>query len=196
MLTLMRSLSTLARRSLAVLAASGVLVMTSCSHDDGLGRRYPVSGKVTYNGNPLEKGVISFVSDDPKGVGATGAIVDGSYKMATGGEDDGARAGKYKVTITAKEDTTAKAKADFEKARSSLKNAAGTEGIGVIPREFVRKAEMEAKSLIPPGYGDVRSTNLTADVKEAATTIDFKLSDADAPPAPAATTTTKGRPGR
>jgi hypothetical protein len=191
----MRPLSTLARRFLAVLAVSGALVMSSCSNDDGLGRRYPVSGSVTYNGNPLEKAVISFIPDDPKGIGATGAIVDGSYKMGTGGPDDGARAGKYKVTITSKEDTTAKAKAAFEKARASLKNAAGTEDLGVIPREFVHKAESEAKSLIPPGYGDVRSTNLTAEVKEAATTLDFKLSDADAPPAPAATTT-KGRPGR
>jgi hypothetical protein len=195
MSTLIRSLRTLARRSLAVLAALGLLVMSSCSHDDGLGRRYPVSGTVTYNGNPLEKGVISFIPDDPKGIGATGAIVDGSYKMGTGGPDDGARAGKYKVTITSKEDTTAKAKAAFEKARASLKNAAGTEDLGVIPREFVHKAELHAKSLIPPGYGDVRSTNLTAEVKEAATTLDFKLSDADAPPAPAATTT-KGRAGR
>ncbi len=46
------------------------------------------------------------------------------------------------------------------------------------------KAEAEAKSLIPAGYGDVRTTTLTAEVKEQSNTIDFKLSDADAPPEP------------
>jgi hypothetical protein len=191
----MLSPSTLARRSFAVLAVAGVLVMTSCGTDDGLGRRFPVSGKVTYNGNPLEKGSISFVPDDPKGVGATGAIENGSYALSTGGNNDGARAGKYKVIITAKEDSTAKAKADFEKARAGLKNAAGTEDLAVIPKQFTVKAAAEAKSLIPVGYGDVRTTNLTAEVKEQSNPIDFKLSDADAPPAPKEPAKGRGRKG-
>jgi hypothetical protein len=180
-----------------VLAVSGVLIMTSCRTDDGLGQRYPVSGTVTYNGNPLEKGSISFVSEDPKGVGATGAIENGSYTLSTGGNNDGARAGKYKVAITAKEDASAKAKADFEKARATRKNASGTEELAVIPRQFVIKAEAEAKSLIPAGYGDVRTTTLTAEVKEQSSNpIDFKLSDADAPPEPTkASTKGRGRTG-
>ena len=132
--------STLARRCLAVLGVAGVIVMTSCGTDDGLGKRFPVSGKVTYNGNPLEKGDISFVPDDPKGVGATGLIENGAYTLATGGNNDGARAGKYKVTVTSKEDVSAKAKADFEKARAGLKNAAGTENIAIVPKQFAVKA--------------------------------------------------------
>jgi hypothetical protein len=189
----MTSPSTTARLSLAVLAVLGAFVMTSCGTDDGLGKRYPVSGEVTYNGNPLEKGAISFIPEDAKGVGATGAIENGSYTMSTGGNGDGARAGKYKVVITAKEDATAKAKADFEKARGARKNVSGTEEIAVIPRQFALKAEAEAKSLIPAGYGDVRSTTLTAEVKEQSSNpIDFKLSDADAPPVPTKAPT-KGR---
>lgn len=169
--------------------------MASCgTTDDGLGQRFPVSGKVTYNGNPLEKGMISFVPDDPKGVGATGAIENGSYKMSIGGNNDGARAGKYKVVITAREDASAKAKADFEKARAARKNVSGTEEITAIPRQFVLKAEAEAKSLIPAGYGDARTTTLTAEVKEESNTIPFELSDANAPPEPRASA--KGKSGR
>ena len=124
--TLMLSRNALTRRSFAVLAASGVLVIDLVGGtDDGLGKRFPVSGTVTYNGKPLEKGTISFVPDDPKGVGATGAIENGSYTLSTGGNSDGARAGKYKVTITAKEDSPAKAKADFEKARAALSKRPG-----------------------------------------------------------------------
>jgi hypothetical protein len=176
MSTLMLSPGTLARRPFAVLAVTGVLVMTSCGTDDGFGRRFPVSGKVTYNGIPLEKGSICFVPDDPKGVGATGAIEKGSYSLSTGGNNDGARAGEYKVTITAKEDSTAKAKADFQKARAARQDVSGTDDLAVIPRQFVVKAEAEAKSLIPAGYGDLRTTNLTAEVKEQSNPIDFKLS--------------------
>ena len=38
----------------------------SCGSDDGLGKRYPVSGTVTYKDQPVPKGSISFVPDDPK----------------------------------------------------------------------------------------------------------------------------------
>jgi hypothetical protein len=158
--------------------------MTSCGTDDSFGKRYPVSGSVTYNGTPLEKGNISFVPDDPKGVGATGVIESGSYTLSTGGNNDGARAGKYKVTITAKEDSSAKAKAAFEKAQVALSKQAGTESPGYIPKQFVAKAAAEAKSLIPTGYGDTTTTTLTAEVKEQSNSLDFKLSDAEAPPEP------------
>ena len=114
------------RRSLAVLAASGVLVIASCGRDEdfGLGRLFPVSGTVTYNGKPLEKGQINFQPDDSKGVGAMGLIENGSYVMSTVGDKDGARPGKYKVTVMVKEDSEAQAKAAFEKARAKLPSGA------------------------------------------------------------------------
>ena len=96
----------------------GPSLMTSCGTDDGLGKRYPVSGTVTYNGKPLEKGKISFVPEDPKNVGASGAIENGSYTLSTGGQDDGARAGKYKVTITAKEDAVRQGQGGFRQGSS------------------------------------------------------------------------------
>ena len=48
------------------------------------GKRYSVSGTVTYNGNPLEKGKISFVPEDPKGIGASGTIEKGYYVAVHG----------------------------------------------------------------------------------------------------------------
>jgi hypothetical protein len=186
---LMRLRIASARQCLALLSASGACFIASCGTDDGLGRRYPVSGTVTYNAAPLVKGMISFVPDDPKGVGATGAIENGSYSMSTAGDRDGVRAGKYKVTITAHEDSYAKAKADFQKV-------SGKADPGLIPKEFVSKAAAEAKNLIPAGYGDVRTTNLTAEVQERSTSIVFKLSNADAPPEPKASGKSTRRSGR
>jgi hypothetical protein len=177
------------RRFYAILALPVLLVIASCGSDDGLGKRYSVSGKVTYNGNPLERGEISFISEDLKNnIGATGRITNGSYTLSTGGGDDGAQVGKYKVTITAKEDYLEKARADFLK--ESKKQSEST----YIPPQYVAKAEAAAKSLIPPGYGDPRTTNLTAEVKAEKNSIDFKLSDAEAPAEPPSAT--KGGGGR
>jgi hypothetical protein len=174
-------------RSLGVWAISSVLVLTSCGkEDDGLGKRYPVRGSVQYNGQPLAKGMISFVPESTTGAGATGAIENGSYTLATGGNSDGAQAGKYKVTIVAKEDSYGKAKADFEKA-------SGRSNPEFIPKQYLTKAAAEAKSLIPAGYGDTRTTNLNAEVKQESNSIDFKMSDADAPPEPKPASPGSGR---
>jgi hypothetical protein len=167
----------LARPLQVILAVPGLLVLASCSHDDGFGKRYPVSGTVSYNGVPLEKGEISFVSEDlTKNYGATGVISNGSYKLSTGGNEDGAQAGKYKVTIKSTEDFAAKAQAAFQKD-SGKDNPK-------LPPTFTAKAAAAAKSLIPPGYGDPRTTTLTAEVEPKPNMIDFKLSDAEAPPPP------------
>jgi hypothetical protein len=165
------------RRFLAVLPVPVLLVMASCGSDDGLGKRYPVSGTVTYNGQPLEKGEISFVTEDlRKNYGASGNISNGSYSLSIGGNADGAQAGKYKVTIKSKEDHVDTAQAAFRKE-------SGT-GNPKIPPYIAAKAEAAAKSLIPAGYGDPRTTTLTAEVKPQSNKLDFELSDASAPPAP------------
>ena len=166
-------------RFLTVLGTPAILVMISCgTPDDGLGKRYPVSGTVNYNGKPLEKGEISFVSEDlRKNFSAGGIIADGKYTLSTGGDGDGAAAGQYKVTIKSKEDFASKAQADFQK-ESGKDNPK-------FPPHYTAKAEAAAKSLIPAGYGDLRTTTLTAEVKEEPNSINFELSDANAPPEPA-----------
>ena len=126
--------------------------MTSCGGtDDGLGKRFPVSGTVTYNGKPLEKGAISFVPEDRGGIGATGSIENGSYTLSTGGNNDGARAGKYKVTITAKEDSTDKAKAAFGKAKADLSKQAGTEDIVTYQGNSWPRRQARPRTSSPPG---------------------------------------------
>jgi hypothetical protein len=175
------------RRAFTVFAASGALTIASCGGDTdfGLGQLHPFTGTVTYNGKPLEKGQINFYPADPSGVGSMGIIESGTYAMGTLGEKNGARAGKYKVGITSKEDSEAQAKAEFEKAKGKTTNVSSElAGSGRVPREFMVKATKEAKNLIPAGYGDLRTTTLTAEVKEGSNSLDFKLTDADAPPEP------------
>jgi hypothetical protein len=146
--------------SLVVFAALGY----GCGSDDGLGRRYPVSGKVTYNGKPLAKGSISFIPDDPKtGRAASGSIVEGNYSLTTQAPDDGALPGSYKVTVQA-------AEVDLTNASEKAKKS----GMMIDQRDI---AKAKRTNLIPTKYLLPESSGLTAQVKAQSNKIDFPLTD-------------------
>src|SRR5437868_3529045 len=91
------------RLAAALLAGLGLITILGCGDDTGLGQRYPVSGTVTFKGQPLEKGRIDFIPvDSANGRPASGEIVGGSYSLTTAVSGDGAMPGQYKVTVTAK----------------------------------------------------------------------------------------------
>src|SRR4029079_12690139 len=95
-------------RSSALLV--GITLAAGCS-DDGFGRqRYSVRGTVTYKGEKLARGQISFVPvpGASGGQAASGQIEDGYYSLSTLTPGDGALPGRYKVTVVARD-------ADLEK---------------------------------------------------------------------------------
>src|SRR5262245_19899763 len=64
------NMSTCVIRSLpSAIAASLAFLTLGCGDDGGLGRRYAVSGKVAFNGQPVKRGVINFVPTMPEGHG-------------------------------------------------------------------------------------------------------------------------------
>lgn len=85
------------RKNAWVLATS--LCVLSCLGCGGpSGPEYvAVSGTVSIDGKPVEKGVISFVSEDGKRT-AAGQIVDGAYEIP---QQDGPSPGQQKVSINA-----------------------------------------------------------------------------------------------
>src|SRR5690349_1325348 len=91
------------RPAVAGLAALVLSIVPGCGDDDGIGRRYQVSGTVTYNGKPLEKGTIKFQAAAPDGRSAAGEIEQGSYRLTTQTAGDGALPGKYRVSIISKD---------------------------------------------------------------------------------------------
>jgi hypothetical protein len=158
-----------ARTPLALLSALSLVILASCG-DDGLGKRYPVYGTVTYKGAPVEKGTISFNPEDPaKGRAASGQIEQGSYTLTTLTDGDGAFAGKYKVTVTSKN-------VDLSGAEAAVK-AKGMMNPIALPQEFVAKANREAKSNVPAKYSLPSTTTLSAEVKEESNKLDFDLTD-------------------
>ena len=117
----------------------------------------PVSGKVTLAGTPVTTGQIMFWPDDG-GPPATGQIQsDGTYRLRTFSDGDGAVPGSHKVTIKAVNVDESAAPKSFAEERMPGAAAAKTEWI------------------ISPHYSQRSSSGLTAQVNEGENTIDFDL---------------------
>jgi dipeptidyl aminopeptidase/acylaminoacyl peptidase len=85
-----------------------------------LPERFPVSGTITVEGQPLAGGTIVFHPTDPQGRRATGVIRDGRYAMTTLNPDDGALPGDYKVSIESPgDDAVVKVPAPYTKPEAT-----------------------------------------------------------------------------
>src|SRR6188474_2203623 len=59
-------------------------------------KRYPLAGDVTFEGQPIDLGSISFIPQGGNGPHSGGVITDGKYAVP---EEKGATAGNYRVEI-------------------------------------------------------------------------------------------------
>jgi hypothetical protein len=152
---------------LRLAAAWGIALgfVQGCGNDDGLGRRYPVHGRVIYRSQPLDIGRITFHHLDTAGTArdATGTIQDGYYSLSTIGDDDGAFPGRYQVTIMAKS-------AESSPIRPIVPG-------GAARHTDVIKATRRAKDLIPSKYGSPQTSSLTREVNAESNLFDFELED-------------------
>jgi hypothetical protein len=136
---------------------------TACGCGDNLKPRYRVSGKVTYKGQPVAKGTISFSPLDQAGEGAYGEVVAGSYSLTTYTPGDGAVPGRYRVSIASADVVTPQAAFDTNP--------------NATPEAAVAKAQRTAKHHIPVKYASPDASGLTAEVKATSNTLDFDLVD-------------------
>jgi hypothetical protein len=142
-----------------------LVFVLGCGDDGGLGRRYPVHGRVMYRSQPLELGQITFHPIVNAGTvrNATGTIQNGNYTLSTIGGDDGALPGTYRVAIVAKS-------VDRSKIQPIVEG-------GAAKHSDVIKATRQAKNLIPGRYMSPRTSPLTREVKAESNQFDFELED-------------------
>jgi hypothetical protein len=132
-------------------ASAIVLSFLSSGCGDSGPEKARVYGKVTYKGQPVPKGTISFQAVDPEGRNATGLIQsDGTYELQTEDPGDGAILGDYKVSISAREN----------------------EVLMYIPKKPV-----PPKRLVPEKYENPETSGQTATVKSGSNEFDFDLTD-------------------
>jgi hypothetical protein len=150
----LRSVSFLTRRPPVALAVLlGTLLLHSCSPDNGGG--VPVSGNVKFNGEPLEKGAVTFVNDKLVPV-AMGFIEKGHYALEQSVSYSGIPPGPYKVYINSW----------IEEPGERLPNGGMSEGI----------------SRLPSKYQSVETSGFTADVAQSGGTFDFTMEGQPDPP--------------
>ncbi len=113
----------------------------------------PVEGTVLYNGKPLTSGVVTFLP--ATGPVATGEIQsDGTFRLSTYGDGDGAVLGKHQVSIGSFRDPT----------KEEIAKAAGSEPLGSIP-------------VTPQKYLTPATSGLTAEVKQQNEPFRFEIRD-------------------
>jgi hypothetical protein len=166
-----------ALRFLAVLVGPALVYVAGCGNDDGLGKRYPVSGKVTYKGQPVAKAKISFVPVGKDGHGAYGDVENGSFTLSTLAPGDGVLPGEYIVLVDTREIDTAKLKEDAQKQAAKQGIEGGYSGGAMVPQDQIAKARASAKDLIPGKYQLVDTTDLKYTVKPEPNKPEFELKD-------------------
>jgi hypothetical protein len=139
------------RGTCTVATAVGLLIgaISGCTETIERPQTFPVGGKVTYKGQPVPKGTVTFQPD--QGQPAVGDIQsDGSYKLSTFVDGDGALPGHHKVFIIA-----------------------NTADPTMIPGST--PGWTPPKDIVPKKYNKVGTSGLEANVSKDKADIDFDL---------------------
>lgn len=118
-----------------------------------------VSGKVTFNGQPVEGAIVTFAPKSPGAKAAAGTTdASGRFQLTTLAPGDGAVAGSYGVTVIKPVRPTgppADSGAVPPEAEEAVKKA----------KEEAKKGGGEEKELLPEKYKSPEKSGLTAEVK-------------------------------
>lgn len=154
--------NTFAPPRLLLILVGALMFASGC--DDGRPLRVHVTGKVLYNGNPVENATVTFLSRSGRpAIGQTRA--DGTFNLGTFDVADGAVLGEHVVTVSKW------LKVDSEK----IPGATSIRKIGnsLDPKEVVILA-----NFLPDRYGAYQRTELRAVVtREGPNDFTFELSD-------------------
>ncbi|TWT60675.1 hypothetical protein Pan54_13890 [Rubinisphaera italica] len=85
------------------MAFSLILLVMGCSSSEQMKGRVPVlpvSGTISFKGNPVVGAIVNFVSEDGNPVATGKTDSTGNYSLTTYDPDDGAGLGKYVVLVT------------------------------------------------------------------------------------------------
>jgi hypothetical protein len=133
------------QKRFAVLVAAAMLANFAGCGAGGPPTTTPVSGVVTFDGQPLTGGTITFISmaESGKGVVSRPAVgvlgAEGKYTLSTFAPGDGAIPGDYQVVVVSDEGVPS-------------------------PEEFAEK-NAKVKSAIPAGYNSPTTSGLRAKVE-------------------------------
>jgi hypothetical protein len=170
------------------------LALTGCGSNNGLslGR---VQGKVTYKGEPLKFGTVSFVPDTSKGNSgpiAMGNIKDdGSYVLSTSDAGDGAVVGHHKISVVGLDPTPIpgekaapnpeESPLEVMKARAKGLHTSRSSSKGpqakVQGDTFTDRGGRVYRYVIPMKLGMAEESGLEVDVSRGSNTVNIEISE-------------------
>ena len=131
-----------------LLIIPGVLLVAGCSSEPPPPQKFPVAGKVTYNGQPVTEGIVSLF-DNSRGLAYSGEIgSDGNYSV-----NGGAQSGKYQVVV-------------LPPNPPLVANPEAAPATPPPSKEYPN---------LPHKYRAAETSGLTLDVKESAATLDIAM---------------------
>lgn len=146
-----------------VVLTIGVLALIAGCAPTGPDRpkTYPVTGTVTYKGEPVADANLNFQHVDGSAYSLAKTDASGKYELTTFEAGDGAVPGEYKVSIS-----------KFEAVAST-----GTENEDEYTPPEDAGDPAPSKSLLPDKYRDPEASGLTATITEGPNSFDFELTD-------------------
>lgn len=137
-------------RIFPAIAALMLAWVLGCSKSD-TPETVPVTGTVTYNGQPLEGAQVTFMATGAprSAIGTTDA--QGRFSLTTFESDDGAVPGSHAVTISKVEDTTSAAPTDpagYAQMMSQKGKGGPPKPKSLIPEKYSRPAESKLSATV------------------------------------------------
>jgi len=139
--------------------------LTGCSSD---GAYESVTGTVTFDGNPIEQGTISFESTGDSGEAGrriTTVIRNGQYKFD---DADGPNTGQHKVFISAFKklpDASSSSAGKFDKDQELARDEAAREGANYIPEKYNTKSTLTVEVASEPDENGEKNVKVDFELK-------------------------------
>ncbi len=149
-----------------IVSLLALCVIVGCSSNSGP-KLYPVSGVVTYKGQPVANAKVMFFpqSGDASAFSHGTTDANGHFKLSTYGLNDGAFAGKCVVTISKIDLPEEAKKIDVQKLQKEGYAGGGMPGYGSMMGVVKGKKKAEAKNELPKKYADKETSGIEVEVK-------------------------------
>lgn len=165
------------RQNLGILRLLGLgllLAAVGGCGDDKVSGLAPVTGTVTYNGQPVEGATVSFI---PRGgvMGAAQTDKDGKFTITTRGQA-GAQIGAHNVSVSKKSAATGAAAPAFDPSKPPP-SPEEAEKILAAARDPANAKPTGPQDLLPAKYANASTSGLEFTVKSGANDFPINLTD-------------------
>jgi hypothetical protein len=144
------------RSCIAWLLFFALLAPVGCS-EPGLPNMVPIRGTVTYQGKPLQEGTVLYVPKSADGRQARGDIQpDGSFRLTTLREHDGAQQGEYDIVVIALEPHPGE-----PPSREEVEARGGIRRKSIIPPKYTKAETSGLSDVVDDRHPGVKDLELT-----------------------------------